>query len=101
MKCHICPVITGIEEHHLWSKCFDNKKGLSFDGNPSRVWLCRKHHEQLEAEVIIPILQEVTKKKYKAEYYLWKYVIEADKRNVIERIVKQSWRWLDEHSREA
>lgn len=93
--CDKCKYNKLIEEHHLWSKEFDNPHGNALSGYPSRVWLCDKHHREIEQEIIIPILKEYSlRPNYKAKYWLWKYTLGSMRERIIREIVEKSWRWI-------
>lgn len=95
MKCEKCKEETNYHEHHVWCKCLDNPHGFSLDERPSRMALCKKCHDKIESEVIIPILKNYSlKSNYNSEHFLWKFIQTKDKEVVIKSIVDESWRWL-------
>lgn len=99
-KCDKCHEEKLIEEHHLWSKLFNNPSGKAFEVYPSRVWLCTKHHRDIENQIVIPILKKYsTKPNYISQYHLWMFVPNKLREEVIKEIVIESWRWLHEYTR--
>jgi len=86
-----------LQEHHLWCKFMDNKKGNAFGEFPSRVNLCNLCHEDIKLEVVIPILNKKarTLKYSKSEYWLWKMILLIDREDTIKEIVEKSWGWIN------
>jgi uncharacterized protein YlaI len=93
--CDKCKIEKEIHEHHTWCKVLNNPHGFAWDNVPSRVWLCKPCHDKIELDIIIPILKQYsTKPNYNTEYYLWKFISEDKHKEVIEKVVKESWRWI-------
>lgn len=92
-KCKVNNIV--LEEHHVWPKVLDNKSGKIIGGWPSRINLCERHHKEVKEQIIIPILKEYSKMpEYNSEFWLWKYIEEQDKQEVIKRIVNDTILWV-------
>lgn len=97
--CDKCHKECEIQEHHPWCKVLDNPHGYAWDNVPSRVWLCEECHRKIEKQVIIPILKIYSMSpQYSSENYLWHSIKEGDKMEVINKVVKESWEWLNANS---
>lgn len=97
--CDKCKETKNIHEHHTWCKVMNNPHGYAWDNIPSRVWLCKECHDKIELEIVIPILKQFSlMSKYNSEYNLWKYIPEDKRKEVIEKVVRDSWGWVNGNS---
>lgn len=93
--CEKCKEVP-IEEHHLWCKYLDNPHGYSYKKYENRIFLCRSCHQNLH-KVILKVLHSYRSPfsiKSLSENINWKRISVQDREEVIDKIVKESWRWL-------
>ena len=97
MKCKKCGVeMMGLEEHHVWPKFMNNKRGDAPDPNtPSRVSLCFNCHQKKLHRNIREILRKYSKKpEYKNEHYLWKNIEKEDQEKAIVSVINKTKEFL-------